>query len=110
MIQIIFLINIYFQMSTIFCIFLLFYSINVMEAKPQGIEAGEPDLEAVFKLEDELEASPFLLESGERYRDLLTITAARNVGQFGVIRFQEDFAKSSRLAKPVQQLPRLTRD
>ena len=55
MIQIIFLINIYFQMSTIFCIFLLFYSINVMEAKPQGLEAGEPDLEAVFRLEDELE-------------------------------------------------------
>ena len=61
MIKIIFLINIYFQMSTIFCIFLLFYSINVMEAKPQGLEAGEPDLEAVFRLEDELEASPFLL-------------------------------------------------
>merc|ERR1712032_181243 len=44
---------------------------------------------AVFRLEDDLEARPFLLASGERYRDLLTITAARNVGEFGVIRSHE---------------------
>ena len=46
-------------------------------------------LEAVFRLEDDLEARPFLLASGESYRDLLTITAARNVGEFGVIRSHE---------------------
>ena len=69
-------------MSVIFSIFLLFYSLCVA----QELEAGDNDLEAVFRLEDELEARPFVLASGERYRDLLTITAARNVGEFGVIR------------------------
>ena len=67
-----------FQMSITLSIFLLFYSVC-------GQELGN-DLEAVFRLEDELEARPFLLESGEKYRDLLTITAARNVGEFGIIR------------------------
>ena len=71
-------------MSVIFSIFLLFYSLCVA----QELEAGDNDLEAVFRLEDELEARPFLLASGERYRDLLTITAARNVAEFGVIRSQ----------------------
>ena len=71
-----------FQMSVIFSIFLLFYSLCVA----QELEAGDNDLEAVFRLEDELEARPFLLASGERYRDLLTVTAARNVAEFGVIR------------------------
>ena len=69
-------------MSVIFSIFLLFYSLCVA----QELEAGDNDLEAVFRLEDELEARPFVLASGERYRDLLTITAARNVAEFGVIR------------------------
>ena len=69
-------------MSVIFSIFLLFYSLCVA----QELEAGDNDLEAVFRLEDELEARPFLLASGEKYRDLLTITAARNVGEFGLIR------------------------
>ena len=71
-----------FQMSITLSIFLLFYSVCGQE-----VGAGDGnDLEAVFRLEDELEARPFLLESGEKYRDLLTITAARNVGEFGIIR------------------------
>ena len=39
-----------------------------------------------LQLENDLSATPFHLASGEVYRDLLTITAARSVGQFGVAR------------------------
>lgn len=76
-----------FQMSITLSIFLLFYSAIGLEARAQdlGASAGN-NLESVFRLEDELEARPFVLETGERYRDLLTITAARNVGEFGIIR------------------------
>ena len=75
-----------FQMSMLLSLFLLFYCLCGLEARAQEIKAAANDLEAVFRLEDELEARPFLLESGEKYRDLLTITAARNVGEFGIIR------------------------
>lgn len=77
-------------MSMLLSLFLLFYSLCGLEARAQEIEAAANDLEAVFRLEDDLEARPFLLETGERYRDLLTMTAARNVAEFGIIRSQEE--------------------
>ena len=77
-------------MSMLLSLFLLFYCLCGLEARAQEIEAAANDLEAVFRLEDDLEARPFLLETGERYRDLLTMTAARNVAEFGIIRSQEE--------------------
>ena len=56
-------------------IFLLFYFTTV-SGRPQVLDDFDNDLST----------KPFLLDSGEIYRDLFTITAARNVGQFGVSR------------------------
>ena len=66
-------------------IFLLFYFTSQSSQKPQTDSSVSGNLlEDTFALEDDLASRPFMLESGEPYRDLLTITAARNVAILGL--------------------------
>ena len=59
-------------------IFLLFYFKGTL-SRPQQFGLDSNSLQDTFALEDDLASRPFILESGESYRDLLTITAAQNV-------------------------------
>ena len=66
--------------------FLCFYAAS---AQIISRPLNDNTLQETLQFEDQLESRPFVLESGENYRDMLTITAARNVGQFYQIRNQQ---------------------
>ena len=66
-------------------IFLLFYLKGTL-SRPQKFGLDSNSLQDTFALEDDLASRPFILESGESYRDLLTITAAQNVALVEIIR------------------------
>ena len=66
-------------------IFLLFY-FRGSYSRPQQFGVDSNFLDDTFAIEDDLASRPFILASGENYRDLLTITAAQNVALVELIR------------------------
>ena len=66
-----------------------FFCFSAASAQIISRPLSDNTLEETLQFEDQLESRPFVLESGENYRDMLTITAARNVGQFYQTRTQQ---------------------
>jgi len=79
-------------------VFLFFYSCEAQFlSQPKQLSAGAKFQSERLEFEDGLGSTPFVLDSGEAYRDQQTINAARNVGQFYILRREPEKPKVKQL-------------